>query len=160
MANFLEKICSDINIKVAYTQDNVTVLSTTTKNNVPTINVHSKFKDCSEELAKAIVEFYTDSENNIKNLKLILDYINKNLDSSNCKIKQPDSSFVRLVKKNLNPSSNNRQENSNDDSLEEYDISYMTMRNLAGDYIPLNPDQSITASSEDVIELDIVIDEN
>lgn len=159
MSDYLEKVCSELSIRVAYTQDNATVLSSEIEDSTPIINVHNKFKECSEDLAKAIVEFFTGTENNVRNLRLILDYINENLESANCSIIQPDNAFMDLVK-DLNSTSYEIYETNNKEhNLKEYKISQMTMNNFFGESIPINSGQSITASCEDVIELDIFVDD-
>lgn len=162
MNDYLKEFCLNLGIDLIYTDNKITVLSSTTPQNVPTIRVHNIFKNCSEELAREIVDYYTNYNSLDKSYKLITDYIQKKFHSDRYKIKKPDKEFKNLIISKMNDVTflNNKTSNYDEQSsLVEFNIVSMTKKNFQGDYSEIDPEQSIDLSEEDIVNLDIYVED-
>lgn len=154
MVNALKNICESLNIKLVYTNNKFSILSCSVYNGIPLIRAHSLFKGCSEDIAKAIINYYTKAENREVNLNIIKDYADEKFDIKNYKIMQPNSEFYDIVIKTLSLIINEESEKSN---MIEYNISSMVKKDFYGEEYEIKQSDSIKVDEDDFIEINIVV---
>lgn len=154
MVNVLKNICENLNIKLVYTNNKFSILSCSVYDGIPLIRVHSLFKGCSEDIAKAIINYYTNAENTEVNLNIIKDYADEKFNIKSYKIMPPNSEFYDTVIKTLSPQKNEESEKTN---MIEYIISSMVKKNFCGEELEIKQNDSIKIDEDDFIEINIVI---
>lgn len=174
MKDFLKEICAEKNMKLRYTEGDTVILSAGIENNTPVIRVNRIFEYCLKEVAKAIIEFYTNFEHSDKYLRLLEKYAGDNLITMDYKILPPDKEFINLMnkdveqnvitikqeKKSKEPKILKESKAANDEdatSFNELDISSITKKDFWGNICQIEPGDMIKTMSEDVVELDIVV---
>lgn len=154
MEGYLDKLCKNLGIKLTYVNNKITLLSSSVKNNTSSIRAHSIFKNCPENIAVAIVKYYTDSKNEKENFVIIENYITSSFSGSKFKVEPADEAFKQLFVKSV------PVETADDDSLEEiseYRISSIVKTDFYGNASKINPNQAIRPSGDEILELDITV---
>lgn len=152
--DILKKLCKNLKIKLVYTNNKVSILSCSTSNNHPVIRAHKMFKECKEEIANAVVEYYTKTQNKEENLKIIKDYANIKFISHKYKIIPPGDEFYNSVKK---ITTTDVHDENNKSALVELDISSMTKKNLCEKAYEVNLGETIKTSENDILEVNIIV---
>jgi hypothetical protein len=152
MIDNLKNFCAENHIQLVYTNNKYTILSSGFQNSTPMIRAQRFFKDCTEEIAKAIVYYYIDYKNKEKYLKLIDKYVKKEFKIDEYKINPPELNFLNYFKDNT---SNHKEELSN--SFIEANISSMIIREFGGEAVNINGRDSINVSDDSITEIDIII---
>lgn len=189
MKDYLNKLCDNLNIKLVYSDDEYIALSAGINSSLPFIRANSIFVGCPEAVAKAIMGYYTEPQHEIDFLKVITDYLDDNVVTVEYSIQPPDETFkdvLRHIDKNgkkkepaaggvpkkprakrkasggskAKKNTSTQKISGEDPSLVELDISSITKKNFYGGVSNIKPDESISASSDDVIELDIQVDDS
>lgn len=155
MEDYLEQLCINLGIKLVYTTNKITILSGEIKNNIPTIRVHRLLKNCPQDVAQAIVSFYTDLSNSDGFMKIIEDYSKEKFPSVNFKIR-PSSEAFRVLTVEKMPS--NFSYNNEDSSLGEYSISYIQITNFQGRRTTVKAGDALSPLEDDLLELDVVVE--
>jgi len=137
-----------------YTNNKLTILSSTLQNNVPTLRAHNIFKNCPENIAKAIINYYTNLQDNNISLAEIDTYVKGTYSGTQYKIKPPDELFEKSLTKTIDQYPNDI---SDKPSLVEFNIISITQKDFFGTISDINPNETIKPSSENVLELNIVI---
>jgi predicted RND superfamily exporter protein len=154
MEDYLERLSSNLGIKLIYTSNKVTVLSCSYKNDIPVIRAHNIFKNSTNNLANAIIGYYTDLNTEKENLKIIEEYIRENFSGKLFKIEPYNETFKRMCIKNI------PVEEIHEKSLEkiaEYKISSMVQTDFYGNKLTLKPEETLQPSQDDILELDITV---
>jgi len=155
--DYLKELCADLNIALVYTNNKLTILSCGVNNNKPIIRVHKMFKDTNKKIAKAIINYYTDYEQNDKHLKIIKNYIDKKYPSMKCKIKEPTEAFIEYLRRNVNQLKMDANYNL---STGELYISQITKKDFWGNRSSVKPKESISVADDEVLELEILVSPN
>lgn len=185
MKDYLLKLCIDMNIKLIYTEGDYTGLSVGIKNDRPFIKVNSLFKECPEEIAKAIIEYYTGCQYEYKNFQVLKDYIEDNVITAEYIISPPDETFKSIFIKHTELEAASKEKITNkkaskgktakrkkstkgtfqdkipkDDksSLVELNNSSVSKKGFCDNTPNIKPDESIKVPNDDVVELDVVVD--
>lgn len=154
MEDYLTRLSANLGIKLIYTSNKVTVLSCSYKDDIPIIRAHKIFKNCTNDLAIAIIGYYTDSSFEKENLKVIQEYVKKNFSSELFKIEPFDETFKSMCIKNIPV----KEIPENDlEKIAEYKISSMVQTNFYGNKLIIKPEETLKVSSDDVLELDITV---
>ena len=154
MEDYLKKYCTEFKINLVYTNNKLTILSSTVQNHIPTLRVHNIFKNCPEKIAKAIINYYLNFEDDNSLLLIIESYIKEKLNTAQYKILSPSKQFKELLNKtHILPQANS----SNTLTLVEYDILSITQKDFFGTISNIKPDETIKPSLENVLELTVVI---
>jgi len=152
--DYLKKYCTNLKINLVYTNNKHTVLSSTIQNGIPTLRVHNIFKSCPENIAKALIDYYTNFQENNSLLLIIENYIKEKLNSVQYKITPPNNHFKELFNKAvISPKANS----SDKLSLIEYEITSITQKDLFGNISNITPDETIKPTLDNVLELTIVV---
>jgi hypothetical protein len=154
MEDYLSKLSLNLGIKLIYTSNKVTVLSCSYKDDIPIIRAHKIFKNCTRSLALAIIGYYTDSETEKENLKIIEEYVKKNFLGKLFKIEPFDEMFKSMCLKNI-PIKDTYVNDS--EKIAEYSISSMVQTDFYGNKLILEPEKTLTPSNDDILELDITV---
>lgn len=155
MIDYLEEYCNSSNIKLVYTENKVTVLSSGFRKGYPIIRVHKFFKNCPKEVVQAIMRYLTAFKDNENQLEIIKNYIEVSSSFTKYKILPPDVIFKDFLIKNIKPVN---QPNNNESSLIEFNISQITMKDFQGNKLNMNKDKTIDVQDDDFLELDIIVD--
>jgi hypothetical protein len=151
--DYLREICLKSGIEILYVTNKITILSFGIQNNNPCIRVHKIFRDCPRDIADAIAAYSSDLCSDTDCIKKIGDYAEKYFSPDGYRMKTPDQDFLNLVK--MNKGRNNL--NKNEKELVEAGISSIVRKNFYGESSMVNPEEPLVASTDDVMELDIVI---
>lgn len=154
MKNYLEKLCINLGIKLIYVNNKVLLLSCDIKNSMPIIRVHKIFKSCTEEVAVAILGYYTDSAREQEYEKIIRLYIEGNYIVDSYKIKTPKELFKSFII-DMMPLKDNIKAKS--DYLVEFQISSMILIDESGLEKEVKPNDSLRPLEDDILEMDIVV---
>ena len=153
MKNYIKTLCARLNIKVIFTSNKITVLSSSIKNGNPTLRVHKIFINCTKKVAESVIGYYTDLDSRIDYLLDIEEYLEDNFKSI-YKIKTPDKIFKQAVgsikSKGLSKQSQR--------SFKELKIKKMIQSDLLGNTNEIASCEPIEISSSNVIRLDIIVD--
>ena len=152
MENYLEKLCISLGIKLIYANNKVMFLSSDVKDNVPIIRAHKVFKSCTEDVAVAILRYYTSNNNNEEYEIIIRGYIEKVLPEVSYKIKPPIKGFKGSITDGI-PSKTHPENR----ELVEYEVSSISIIEPTGNEKMMNPDDAIPLSEDQVLEMDIVV---
>lgn len=142
--DYLKNECEKFGINLVYSNNKVLILSSSIANDVPTIRANEIFKNCSEEAAYSIIDYYTNLKRNSNSINIINDFVKLNYAHSRYKIKSPNQDFLNYFR---NYST----------TLIEYEISGITQNHFYGNPENISPDSSIKTLDDDIIELDIVV---
>jgi len=153
MVNYLKELCKDLGVNLIFTNNKLTILSSTVHDNIPVLRVHKIFKKCPEKLAKSIVGYYSDFKHSNKHLITIENYINNKFPEMEYTIKPPDRSYKDLLSKTVNLSDSNTIKS----PLVELDITFISQKDFWGNITDIDPDEGISPTEEDFLELDIVV---
>lgn len=153
MRNYIKALCAKSNIKVIFTSNKITVLSSGIKNGNPTLRVHKVFINCTKKVAEAIIGYYTDLDNRIDYLHDIEKYLEDNF-KSKYKIKSPDK-ILKQVVGSLKSEGLYKQSQRN---FKELKIKKMIKSDSLGSANEIDPCGSIEISSGNIIRLDITVD--
>lgn len=150
MNKYLTELCLSQGIRLVYTNNKFTVLSSgINSGGYPVLRVHKKFKDCPVEVDKAIYGYYMDLTYKENHLKRIKDYLVQQLDFKGYIIKEPDVDFIGywLPKENKT------------DKKEpvEMSITKIIKKDTKGNMTVIKQDY-ITPSHDEMMELDITVD--
>jgi hypothetical protein len=98
--DYLKALCDEYGITLMYTDNDYTILSTTTSSsNRPVLKVYSYFKGCPQYIAQTIIDYYTSEIADNKYADQIYDYLGEKIFFMGCIIDPPNDDFRR----NLNP---------------------------------------------------------
>lgn len=179
MNDYLREFCEAKNMGLMYRDSNTTVLSYEIDNDMIIIKASKIFEYCPREVAEAVVNYYAGSGYEQENMSVIKNYLSENLISTEYNIKPPDKALMALTENNNVPAIEVEdepqinymeeayveksaeqyvQDEDNEKPLTEIDISSMTIKNFWGKSLDIKPDKAFTASDDDVVELDIVVD--
>jgi len=196
MNDYLGELCTNLNTELIYIDDDYTALSGGIKDGKPFIKVEKLFKGCPERVAKAIICYCTEPENEDEHLKIIKNYIYDHVITVNYTIEPPGQTFRSFFIKHINlgaPPENKTPEDkipenktikakevkskspkgktaksktstgktaeTNTSSLVEMNISSITKKNFYGGVSNIQPGETIKASADDVLELEIEIED-
>lgn len=151
--DYLKEICLKSGIEIQYVSNKITILSFGIQNNNPCIRVHKIFRDCPRDVADAIAAYSSDLCSDTDCIKKIGGYAEKYFSPDGYKMRIPDQDFLNLVKMNRGKNSSNK----NEKGLVEAGISSIIRKGFYGGSSIVNPEDSLVASTDDVMELDIVI---
>ena len=178
-----------INLIYEENQNTDTVLSSKVIENTPTIRASKIFFECPKEIAQAVVGYCTGSKDSSQYLKQIESYLDENLITIEYIIEPPDEAFKQLrlqghkekaktdandvktskhqkVGQSILPKKQRKTKNPEvpieilTPELMEMEIRSIVQKNFWGSTTDLKINESLNASSDDVLELDIVIDQN
>lgn len=185
MKDYLMELCDNNNIQLIYSDDDYIALSAGINGTAPFIRANNIFKGCPSKIAKAIMGYYTEPQNESDFLKVLINYLNDNVVTVEYTIQPPNETFKHIFKQiekddptsdkepakpkakgrkskvnkaNSNTSTNKTSEK--DVPLIELNISSIKKKNFYGGTSNIKPDEPITALSDDVIELDIEVDDS
>lgn len=153
MVDILKSLCKNLNIKVSYTDNKVTILSCGFKDK-PLIRVNKIFKECNENIAYAIINYYTKIENREDNLKVIKEYANEKFGSHKYKIVPPDNKLCYEI---MNAVMQEMPANNKNAPFIEMNISSMSKESFHGDAHTVDPDDSLKVDEYDILEVNIVV---
>lgn len=156
MDNYLKTICTNLGIMLIYNSNKIKVLSAEIKNNIPLIRAHKIFRSCPYTVAKAAINYYIDTENRKKYEKILLEYLNKQINSNLFKIIPLDLDFKSKIVQTL-PVIDTIDNNT---SLIEFDIVCMSVKDFWGNEKKYDYNEKITPKNDDFLELNIVINSN
>lgn len=185
MKDYLKELCDNLNIKLIYSNDDNIALSSGIDEAGLFIKTNHIFIRCPERIAKAIIWYYTDPRYESDCLKKITDYLNDNVVAAEYTIQSPDKNFKEMLghiekkepmtggtlKKAESDSKSSKDNKSTrntsscktsgeDQSFVELNISSITKKNFYGSVFNINPDEAISASNDDIVELDIQVDDS
>ncbi len=178
-----------INLIYEENQNTDIVLSSKVMENTPTIRAGKIFFECPKEIAQAVVGYCTGSKDSSQYLKQIESYLDENLITIEYIIEPPDEAFKQLrlqghkerVTTDTNDAKTPKNQIVNQPSLPtrqrktkksevpkenlthelmEMEIRSIVQKNFWGSTTDLKINESLNASSDDVLELDIVIDQD
>lgn len=154
MKDYLKEFCTKFKIKLVYTNNKLTILSSTAQDGIPTLRVHNIFKNCPENIAKAIIDYYTNFQDNNISFTEIDAYAKENYSDEQYKIKPPEDIFKQSLTNVILPLPPDNHDESN---RVEYNIISIIQKDFLGNVTTLKADEIIVPSSENVLELNIVI---
>ena len=154
LIDILKILCKNLNIKLSYTNNKVVILSCNCRNKNPSLRVHSIFNGCNDEVAYAIINYYTKAEKREESLKILNKYAHKNFHSQIYKINPSSDEFCNEVVKIIIAEDFKQNENS---PLIELTISSIIRKDFCGDEYAVNPSKSFKVTDEGIAELNITI---
>lgn len=154
MEDYLTRLSVNLGIKLIYTSNKVTVLSCSHKDDIPIIRAHKIFKNCTNDLAIAIIGYYTDSSFEKENLKVIQEYVKENFSGELFKIEPFDEAFKSMCIKNI-PVKETHENNL--EKIAEYKVSSMVQTDFYGNKLTIQPEGTLKLSNDDILELDITV---
>lgn len=157
MADYLKELCQTININVIYTNNKLTVLSQAISNNMPCIRAHKLFKGCTDEVAKAIVNYYSGMDVKDESLKIIENYVLKNFESDKFRIAPPIEEFKKIFTNRIMSTKSTGR--SDDPNLAEFEIAYIKKVDFWGESTDITHNGSFSAKGSEMIELDIEVND-
>lgn len=159
MEDYLKQYCANTSLELVYTNNKFTLLSCSSENNLPTVRVHKVFKNCSKEVANAIVKYYTDFKNKNSYLKIIEAYLEKHYPSDQYKIKDPTEAFNLLLANRLKTSKQkiSDQKTKKEESMVEVGVLSIKQKRFSGVTTNISPDDSLKGLSDDPLELEIIV---
>lgn len=146
MSSYLKKYCSILGIKLVYTNNKYTVLSSGYNKDIPCIRVHNYFKECPEEIAKAIIGYYNEFYNNEQYLNIVKEYTEEKLGNNEYIIKPPSEKYKRLITKNKKS------------IYKELNIKKIYKKDQKGNVVKIKTNESINKNQDNYLELDIIVD--
>jgi hypothetical protein len=155
MRDYLKELCDNVNINLIYTSNKLIVLSPIINNNVPSIRAHKLFKNCTDEVAKAIISYYSGIDSKGEAFRIIESYVQKNFDSSKFKITSSNDEFKSYFSKavmSAEPVIKN-----DDPYLMELEINKIRKVDFWGESMGIASNGSISTSGSEMIELDIEV---
>jgi hypothetical protein len=186
MRDYLRELCDSLNIILEYTEGGSIALAGRVKNNTPYMRVNRIFQECPEDVAKAIIGYYTDYRNENEYLLVLDSYIEDNVISVDYIIKPPDEAFkIQFAEHNKEVSSHKEktakskvsgdkptlkdtvkdkilkenQSNGDISSLIEMEISSIIKKNFLGEISNIIPGETFEALSDDIVELNVIVDD-
>lgn len=167
MKDTLQELCISKNIELIYTNNDFTILSSSFKDNIPSIKAHNIFRNCSKEVSRAIIDYYTNSSQKKYNLRrVICEYAEDYFTFTEFEIKPPNEAFTNVFAESKNPVGKTiekpavefKQKKVDDSSnLVELDVLSITNKDFWGNTSDMNPDDTIKASTDNIVDLDIVV---
>lgn len=154
MIDILKILCKTLNIKLSYTNNKAVILSCNCRNNHPSLRVHRIFKECNDEVAYAIIDYYTKAEKREESLKILKNYAHNSFNSQIYKINPSNDEFCNEVVKAIIAEDFKQNENS---ALIELTISSIIRKDFYGDEYAVNPSKSFKVTDEGILELNITI---
>ena len=154
MEDYLEKVCISLGIKLSYTTNKVKLISCGINNSLPILRVHKMFKGCTENVAQAIIGYYTGSKPEDVCLRIIDEYLNGKISSKEYKIQPPNEDFTSNFIKNMPVEYSDEIDN---ELITEFKISSIEKTDFYGNKTKIDKDGTITPPMDDVIELNIVV---
>ena len=154
MVNILENLCKKLNIKISYTNNKILILSCNSENNQPSIRAHKIFRECNENVAFAIIDYYTKAENRRANAKIIKDYADKELNFQLCKIAPPSDEFYDEVVKTMSEVSKHNEKS----VVIELSILSITKKDFYSNVYAVNPNEPLNVSKDGILEVNITVD--
>lgn len=153
----LKTFCKNMGLKLVYTDNKYTVLSTGRHKNIPTLRVHRLFKNSPKRVIRAIISYYTNLQNPNQYLDIIKQYLNKHHDSKKFKIKSQSDFFRNYMKNRIIESTGGK--NQQQEHLVEMPINSLIKKDFGGKASKIDPEDSLKASSDNVLELEIVVED-
>lgn len=98
MKDYLLQMCVDRDIELFYSNNPSPVLSSYVQNGVRNIVAYYVFRECPEELAAAIVNYYTQDKGKQLNFNIIKSFLKNNFKSETCKIDSVEIVFKEEIK--------------------------------------------------------------
>lgn len=162
MKDYLKEYCESRQIGLIYVDTEPAILSAIIHESRPVIKASRIFSECPKEVAYAIINFYTDFKDQEKYLGVINDYAEDNLITVDYEIQTADEKFINSIKSDIKKGEKKEDpvkvlEDKSTSSLVEMDISSITKKDFQGNIAEIGADEVFKASSDDVVELDIVI---
>jgi hypothetical protein len=147
----LERLCSSKGLKVIFITDKLLDFLGNNQEESSEIRVHEIFKDCPLRVAKAILSVWQSHGTDNDKIAIIEEYITSNGD---IQIDLPrGSKYSNEIIKDSPPNEMNDEK-----GYLEADISSLEINSLWGESKKIKKDSSLVPSSDDVLELNIVIE--
>ncbi|SHJ36056.1 hypothetical protein SAMN02745163_01771 [Clostridium cavendishii DSM 21758] len=153
MIDYLKELCENTNIQLAYTKNKLNILSANISRNLPIIKAYIVFKNCPEEVAVAIFNYYTNSQNSDKHLITIQAFLKSQLILTNYKINLPNEEFKNL----LSNSSTCKPIINSNNTNNELNILKIDIKNFWGSKTNIDLNQSIKATNDEPVELEVIV---
>ena len=151
MEGYLKELCLQFNIKLTYTNNKYTILSSgINKSGNPVIRVHKKLKDYPKIIDRAILGYYTDFENEDKYIKTIKEYVESQLKLVKYVIKEPNMEYKNYWFQEKDSKSLNEPV--------ELNITSIIKKGFKSNPVELKQNNTIRASKDNLVELDITVD--
>lgn len=152
MKDYLKELCLPFNIKLVYTNNKYTILSSgLNKSGNPIIRVHKKLKDCPKVIDDVILGYYIDFKNEDKYLKTIKNYVELQLKLTDYIIKGSNKEYRNYwLLKEEKPKFSKEPV--------ELDIKSITKKGFTSNAAELNQNNIIKVSKDALVELDITVD--
>jgi hypothetical protein len=157
MRDYLKELCETLNINLIYTSNKLVVLSPIINNNVPSIRAHKMFKNCADEVARAIVSYCSGKDIKGENYKIVEDYASKNFKSEKFRIVAPNEEYKGYFSKTI--MSTNFNKKSDDPSLVEIEIAQIKKVDFWGKSTDITRKGTFSIEESEMIELDIEVNE-
>lgn len=166
MPDNLINICIKEGVDLIYVNDQYNILSGSIKKDMSCIKASKLFMECPYTVAEAIVSFYTGKRDSRLCLGIIGEYLGKKFNLRNYRIIPPEGGTAAEMQAkdtapkqdmdNVTPLNPGKDDTS---SLTELNISSITKKDFWGGSSRVALDESMKSSSDDVMELNIVVDD-
>ena len=154
MTDYLEKLCVSLGIKLVYMTNKVTIITSGIKNGIPMLRVHREFKSCPEDVATAIIGYYTGSRDKDMCLKVIDAYIEERFSQKQYKLQIPNEELRGALVKNM-PAQD--PDEVKEDLMAEFKIYSIEQTDFYGYKTKVDSKGTIKPPMDDVLELNIVV---
>jgi len=152
MDDILKNLCKDRGIKLIYTNNKHTALSFTSNNETPVLRAHKCFKGCPEDIAHAVVSYYTSGSNRDYYYDKLFNFLRPyfaskfDIQPSPSKTKGPDSKYDSP---SLPKSLSGR--------LVEMDITSLNQKGFLHIVSKTGLNGSISVPDNDILELEVIV---
>lgn len=153
MVEHLKRICQERGLELIFVTDKYIDFQSAGKSQCSQIKVHKIFQNCPLRVAKAVITICTEQEVNDRNIAIVENYLREKLNLNPVQFEIPkDNGIENNEFENIQSS-----EESYVDGMLEANISTIVVKGLWGEKKSLSKNESLLASEDDVLELDIVV---
>lgn len=158
--DYLKKACREQGFDLIYTNNSYLILSSEVINYAPTLHAYNKLSECPEEVAESIVKYYAAKD--AQHLMTIESYLDDSLFFLGYVIAPPDDEFLSVSKSYHTSHIKQRDLPKEEDELpcsKELDVLSITCVDSDGNVYRIKPGGIIQSPSEDIKEVNIVVED-